>query len=197
MSFSNLTLMREARKKLIPHWGLGVLVAFVYALIIGSPALFDPVAGEGVAFLFSGPLGLGFAYFSFSVSRHSTPNFSQLFDGFSYFLKAFLAFLCQTFFIVVGILFLVFPGIYIALGLTFTFIVMADRPSLTFSECLSESWRLSQGNRLKILGLQLRFFLWYVLGLFCLGVGMLLVLPWHQVTQVELYSALKAQQFSA
>ena len=53
MSFSNLTLMREARKKLIPHWGLGVLVAFVYALIIGSPALFDPVAGERGSLFYS------------------------------------------------------------------------------------------------------------------------------------------------
>ena len=194
MPFSNLTLMREARQKLMPHWGLGVLVAFVYALIIGSPTLFDPVAGEGVAFLFSGPLGLGLVYFSISVSRQSPPHFSQLFDGFSHFLKAFLAFLCQTFFIVVGVLFFVFPGIYIALGLTFTFIVMADRPSLSFSECLYESWRLSQGNRLKILGLQLRFFLWYFLGFLCLGVGMLLVLPWHYVTQVELYTVLQAQR---
>ena len=38
MPFSNLQLMRDARRDLAPHWGLGVLVAFVYNLIMGIPS---------------------------------------------------------------------------------------------------------------------------------------------------------------
>ena len=68
MSFSNLQLMRESRRDLAPHLGLGVLVAFVYILIVGIPSNIFP-NGEGlVTLLLSGPLSLGFTYFSFCFS---------------------------------------------------------------------------------------------------------------------------------
>ena len=94
MPFSNLNLMRQSRKDLAPHWGLGVLVAFVYAIIVGVPSSIFP-DGEGIiSLLLSGPLSVGLAYFSFSVIRGETPYFFQLFDGFKVFGKSFLANLC-------------------------------------------------------------------------------------------------------
>ena len=81
MSFSNLQLMRESRKDLAPHWGLGVLVAFVYILIVGIPSNIFP-DGEGlVSLLLAGPLAVGFAYFSFSIIRGETPHFFSAFQG--------------------------------------------------------------------------------------------------------------------
>ena len=69
MPFSNLTLMRETRNILGPHWGLGVLVSFVFVLIVGVPSGVFPGTGELVPLLLSGPLSLGFALFSLSVVR--------------------------------------------------------------------------------------------------------------------------------
>ena len=46
MPFSNLTLMRETRDILGPHWGLGVLVSFVFVLIVGAPSGVFPGTGE-------------------------------------------------------------------------------------------------------------------------------------------------------
>ena len=89
MPFSNLTLMRETRNILGPHWGLGVLVSFVFVLIVGVPSGVFPGTGELVPLLLSGPLSLGFALFSLSVVRGDRPHFNQLFEGFQGFVKSF------------------------------------------------------------------------------------------------------------
>ena len=191
MSFSNLQLMRESRKDLAPHWGLGVLVAFVYILIVGIPSNIFP-DGEGlVSLLLAGPLAVGFAYFSFSIIRGETPHFFQLFKGFDFFGKSFLANLCYTILVFVGIILLIIPGIVVGIALSMTFYIMADQPELSFSECLNESWNLTSGYRFKLLGLTLRFIPWYLLGVLCLGVGVLLVIPWHFVTTARFYEELK------
>ena len=194
MPFSNLNLMRQSRQDLAPHWGLGVLVAFVYLLILGIPSSIFP-DGEGIiSLLLAGPFAVGFAYFSFSVIKGETPHFFQLFDGFKVFGKSFLANLCYTMLVFVGIILLIIPGIVVGLALSMTFFIMADRPELSFSECLSESWSLTSGYRLKLLGLSLRFIPWYFLGALCLGVGVLLVIPWHYVTCAHFYEALKREK---
>lgn len=67
MPFSNLQLMRDLRRDLAPHSGLGVLVAIVYILIVGIHSNFF-LDGEGLlSLMLSGPLWDGFV--SFSVIR--------------------------------------------------------------------------------------------------------------------------------
>ena len=51
--------MRETRQMLAPHWGVGVLVAFVYLLILGGPSSALDEVWEVVPLLFTGPLSLG------------------------------------------------------------------------------------------------------------------------------------------
>ncbi len=194
MNFSNLDLMRAARKDLSPHWGVGVLVAFIYVLIIGVPSnVFDGLTNL-IPLLLAGPFAVGIATFSFSVVRNESPHFYQLFHGFRSptFFKSFLANLCVTILTVVGFVLLIIPGIIVALGLGLTFFIMADRPDLSFTDCIQESWRLMDGYKLKYLGLSIRFIPWYILGVLCLGVGVLLVLPWHMATVARFHEEVKA-----
>lgn len=198
MSFSNLSLMRASRTMLSPFWGVGVLVAFVYVLIVGVPQnLLDPFGGLFTVLL-AGPLTLGLAIFSRSIFRNESPHFNQLFDGFRgpFFIKSFLAYLCMTILVAVGIVLLIIPGIIVSLGLGLTFYVMADRPDLSFTDCLQESWRIMDGYKLKFLGLNLRFIPWYFLGLLCLGVGILVVIPWHYVTMAGFYEKVKESRIN-
>lgn len=194
MSFSNLSLMRESRQDLAPYWGLGVLISFVFVLLIGLPSSIFPNLEGVLSLVLSGPLTVGMVYFSFSVLRKDPPYFYQLFEGFQVFGKSFLAYLFYSIFILVGIILFIIPGIVVALGFSMTFYVMVDRPELSFSECLRESWNLTSGYRLKCLGLILRFLPWYLLGLLCLGVGVLVVIPWQYVTFARFYERLKQEK---
>ena len=194
MTFSNLDLMRDTRKVLSPHWGVAVLVAFIYAVIIGVPSnVFDGLTGA-IPLILAGPFSLGIALFSFSIIRNEEPHFHQLFQGFQspIFFKSFLAYLCYTILIIVGMVLFIIPGIIVALGFGLTFFVMADRPELSFTDCLQESWQLMDGYKLKYLGLSMRFIPWYLLGILCLGVGVLMVIPWHQATIARFHEEVKA-----
>ena len=191
MPFSNLVLMRNARRLLAPHWGLGVLITFIYTLLIGPPSLVLPVYGEIVPFLLAGPLSLGFSLFVLSIIREQSTHLNQLFEGFQTFLKSFLAYLCISILTVVGFVFLIIPGIIVFTGFSMTFFVMADRPELSFSECMHESWTMTDGYRLKYFGLCLRFIPWYFLGFLCLGIGILIIVPWNYTSNAMFYEELK------
>lgn len=193
MSFSNISIMRASREALNPHWGLGVLISFIYVVIIGSSGYFVPNLSELIPLLFAGPFSLGFAYFSFSVIHDKPPYLGQLFEGFQSYGKSFLAYLVFSILAVVGFILLIIPGIIISLGLGMTFYVMADRPDLSFIECIQESWRLMRDQKLKFLGLNLRFFPWYLLGILCLGVGVLFVIPWHYASCAKFYNQIKSE----
>ena len=191
MSFSNLTLMRESRSYLAPHWGLGVLTVFVFTLFVGALPDVFPSMGETVSFILSGPFALGMSFFSLSIVKKETPHINQLFEGFQSFGKSFLAYLCFAILFLVGIVLLIIPGIVVAMGFSMTFYVMADQPELSFSECLHESWKITKGYRLKYFGLCLRFIPWYLLGALCLGIGVLVVLPWHYAANAQFYMQIK------
>lgn len=194
MSFSNLSLMRTSREDLSPHWGLAVLVSFVYVLILGIPNSIFPNIEGAFTLLLAGPLAVGMAHFALTISKAKSPHFFQFFEGFQVFGKSFLAQLCYSILVIVGIIFFVIPGIIVALAFSMTFYIMADRPELSFSECLKESWDLTSGYRVKFLGLCLRFIPWYILGLLCLGVGVLLVIPWQYVAFAHFYEKLKQEK---
>lgn len=191
MPFSNLVLMRNARKLLGPHWGLGVLMTFIYSLLVGPPVLTIPVLGEIVPLLLSGPLLLGFSFFALSAIRKQLTHLNQLFDGFQSFFKCFLAYLCISILTLVGFFFFIIPGIIIFTGFSMTFFIMADRSELSFSECMHESWIMTDGHRLKYFGLCLRFIPWYILGFLCLGVGVFIIFPWNYTCNALFYEELK------
>lgn len=75
-----------------------------------------------------------------------------------------------------------------------TYFVLVEKPELTVEESLKESWRLTQGYKGKLFFLHLRFVPWYLLGLLCFGIGIFIVLPWHQLTLANFYNYLKQEQ---
>lgn len=194
MLFSNLQLMKESRQKFTPFAGLAVLVTFIYLLFLGFAALFENENLELISLLISGPLTLGLTIFSRAIYFNDAPHLNQLFEGFQSFLKSFLAYVSIAIIIILGVILLIVPGIIASLGLFMTFYVMADRPELSFLECMSESWNLMHNHKLKLLGLWLRFIPWYILGLLCLGVGVLLVIPWSYTAYAAFYEKLKEVQ---
>lgn len=190
-----LHLMRESRAKLSPNWVIASLICVVYGLLVGIPSGLNSY-GELLSFLLAGPLQLGMAIYFLNVLYDRPASLENLIEGFKPLLKILLVYLLISIATIVGIFLLIVPGIIIALGLSMTFFVIAEKPELTVEESLKESWRLTSGNKLSLLLLHLRFFPWYLLGFLCLGIGIFVVMPWHQLTLANFYHNLKqAQQF--
>ena len=95
---------------------------------------------------------------------------------------------------VVGLVLLFVPGIFVALGFSMTYYIIAEDPEISFQAALEQSWKLTDGYKMELLELNLRFIPWYILGVLCLIVGVLAVIPWHNTTLALYYEDLKERQ---
>ena len=188
-----LNLMRESRAKLSPHWVIASLVCVLYGLLVGVPSGLNTY-GELLSFLLAGPLQLGLAIYFLNILNDRPASIENLIEGFKPLLKVILIYIIISIAIAIGIVLLIIPGIIIALGLSMTYYILVENPELSIEESLKESWRLTNGYKMELFVLHLRFIPWYLLGLLCFGIGIFVVMPWHQLTLANYYNYLKQQQ---
>lgn len=191
-----LQLMQKARTLLAPHWVLSIGVCLVYGLAVAVPAELNSY-GEMLSFLLAGPLQLGLCFFFLNLVRGEETRFELLFEGFKPLLTVLLSYAIIAALTIVGLILLIVPGIIVALGFSMTYYVIADDPEITFQVALEQSWKLTDGYKMELLVLNLRFIPWYLLGLLCLIVGIFAVIPWHNTTLALYYEHLKEQQLSS
>ena len=191
-----LQLMQKARTLLAPHWVLSIGVCLVYGLAVAVPAELNSY-GEMLSFLLAGPLQLGLCFFFLNLVRGEETRFELLFEGFKPLLTVLLSYAIIAALTIVGLILLIVPGIIVALGFSMTYYVIADDPEITFQVALEQSWKLTDGYKMELLILNLRFIPWYLLGLLCLIVGVFAVIPWHNTTLALYYEHLKEQQLSS
>ncbi|MCK5834572.1 MAG: DUF975 family protein [Lentisphaeria bacterium] len=87
--------------------------------------------------------------------------------------------------------FMMIPFIRLSYSYSLTYFVIAEKPEQSASESLRESVRLMDGNRWKVFCLSFRFIGWIFLALFfTLGIGMLWVSAYMQVSIAEFYKDL-------
>ena len=71
--------------------------------------------------------------------------------------------------------------------------ILKDNPDMTSKEIIEESARLMNGNRLKLIWLGITFIGWYILSSLTLGIGLLWVLPYTQISTIEFYEQLSGK----
>ena len=191
-----LQLMQKARTLLAPHWVLSIGVCLVYGLAVAVPAELNSY-GEMLSFLLAGPLQLGLCFFFLNLVRGEETRFELLFKGFKPLLTVLLCYAIIAALTIVGLILLIVPGIIVALGFSMTYYIIADDPEITFQVALEQSWKLTDGYKMELLVLNLRFIPWYIIGLLCLIVGVFAVIPWHNTTLALYYEHLKEQQLSS
>ena len=185
-----IQLMRKARTLLEPHWILAIGVCLANAVMVAAPAELDSY-GEIVSLLLAGPLQLGLCFFFLNLVKGKETRFELLFEGFKPLATVLLAYAIITVLTVVGLILLIVPGIVVALGFSMTYYIIAEDPEISFQTALEQSWKLTDGYKMELLELNLRFIPWYLLGLLCFIVGVFAVVPWHNTTLTLYYQYLK------
>lgn len=95
---------------------MGLFIAYtVVMILISVVSSFIPPVG----LLISGPLIAGFYIVAHKINKGEDYEFATFFKGFDFFVQLLLYSLITSIFIVVGIIFLVIPGIYLAVAYTF------------------------------------------------------------------------------
>jgi uncharacterized membrane protein len=196
MNTENVILMRTARESLKDKWGLAILTLLIYTLLTAAPGSVRShhsilTLGSTLTLIIGGPLALGAAIFSLSISRGKEARLEQIFLGFNNFSTAFITYLLVILYVILWTLLLIVPGIIAALGYSMTFYILADDPLIKPQDALKKSKSMMDGYKLKLFYLGLRFFLLGLLCILTLGIGFLWLIPYIHVTMAKFYDDIK------
>jgi len=187
MKTKNAILMQMARESLKGKWGLAIGTFVVYILIVATLQAI-PIIG----LIASGPLVLGLAIFSLSISRNQDARLEQIFQGFSNFGTSLGAYLLMILFILLWMLLLIIPGIIAAISYSMTFYILADDNSISAMDAINKSKKMMNGYKWKYFCLHLRFLGWALLCLLTLGIGFLWLAPYVHISVAKFYDDVKA-----
>jgi uncharacterized membrane protein len=111
----------------------------------------------------SGPIAWGASKYFLDFFRTRKSDCTTLLEGFSCFSKAFALMLLMSVRIVLWSLLFIIPGIIASFRYSQAFYIMIDHPEYTPAQCLSESSRMMNGNKMKLFALQFSFIGWIIL----------------------------------
>ena len=144
-----------------------------------------------LGYLVTGPIGIGLALYSLSLSRKSGATFSQGWAGFKKFKTGFGVALLYSVLVVLWSLLLIVPGIIAAIRYSAAYLLIADGKASTPREAIRASKELMDGNKAKLFKLWLRFLGWFALSVVTLGIGFLWFIPYASVSHAKFYEDLQ------
>src|SRR5436305_14081437 len=170
MNTDNLTLMRASREALRGKWGVAILTFFIYTLLTTTSGTLRTTGSSltlssTLTLIIGGPLALGAAIFSLTISRGKEGRLGQLFEGFNHFGNSLVAYLLLLLYVFLWTLLLIVPGIIAALGYSMTFYILADDPLIKPQDPLKKSKSTMDGHNEKL------FYYWHrciLLGITCI-----------------------------
>ena len=121
-------------------------------------------------------LAPGYYCVAFQIARNRPKGFSDFFNGFKKFLPLLLTSLVSGLLITIGLLFLIIPGIYLAVGYMFAQPFVIDK-NLSAWSAMEASRKLITKKWFAFLGLGILLFLLVLAGFLALGIGALVTVP--------------------
>ncbi len=152
-----------------------------YVFTIGSIALF-----------IVGPISIGLATYSLSIVNEEDYSYNQIATGFKYFFKALFLYLLFNISVLIGTILLIIPGVVIFLMFSQIFYIIAENPQIGVIDAFKKSASLMKNKKLQYLGLGLRYILFFILGVFTLGIWWLWLTPQMYVSFAIFYKELQA-----
>ena len=194
---------RKDAKELLGHsiFGQKWLYALLAVLVEGALVSVLTATGIGtiITLIIIGPLNYGLISIFTRLSRKEDEKaeLSHLFDGFKekFGESAITAILSYIFTCLWALLFVI-PGIIKSYSYAASLYIVRER-NLEGIEAITESRKIMDGKKWKLFCLDLSFIGWYILGMLCLGVGVIWVETYHTAARNEfLLDALKEKQCS-
>ncbi len=202
----NRILRERARRQLgggifKPTW-LKLLGAILILSIIESAFSLTGV-GVIVTILIAGPCLYATERICAKCAKNQGEvDYNSLFVGFSEnFTQTFLLGLITTLFTFLWSLLFIIPGIIKGYSYGMGHFIQQEQENKEWKYCFEQSKRIMHGNKKQLFLLDLSFIGWYLLGILALGIGVLFVMPYHQLARsnffLELYYSQKTDEQGA
>ena len=165
--------------------------------IIGIPGTIIGWAGENVpavlgilgfvyGALVAQPTEYGVAFAHLKAARGDKLEWKDMFEAFHNYWNAVLANLLVGVIVVIGLVFLIIPGIIFGCKLAFTPYLVVDR-KMNVIEAVKESWRMTNGHAWKVFFIGLLAIPILIAGLIAFGVGVIVSVMWIKLASASLY----------
>ncbi len=165
------------------------LVYMIVSIIASAVGRMIPVVGIFISILIGAPLWAGWSLFCLAKVRGQETTVGTLFSGFNVFGAAVGAYFLMGILIMFGSIFLIVPGIILGAAFSLTFFFIVDQGHGPW-QAMKASYELTRGYRWRVLAISFLCSLINILGLLCLGIGMLVTAPILVVAQAKLYDRL-------
>ncbi len=188
------TFKNRAIDSLRGKWDKAVIATLIYFLIAGGVSGTSSFTFGIPAILISIPFAWGFYIYLLRIARKETPDVSSLFDGFKDYGRILLTGLLITLYQLLWMLLLIIPGIIKAYSYAMTYYILKDEPELRYNGAIERSMKMMNGHKMDLFLLDLSFIGWYLLCILTLGLGLLLVIPYHYTARAHFYEELKQNE---
>jgi uncharacterized membrane protein len=168
---------------IIRYDGMSILLSLVGTVIMSI-----------AAYLFYGPLLLGFYGYFLAKARGVAVTTGDLFYGFRRFRQSFLLSVLMYIFVILWMLLLIVPGIVKSMSYAMAYYIALDNPGMSASDAITASRKMMYGYKGKLFHLSLSFTGWYLLCILSLGIGFFWLIPYVQLSAANFYEDLRKQR---
>lgn len=149
-----------------------------------------------ISFLLFGAVMVGISAMTLRLVRDpaSPARLEDLFYGFTdgRFGRSFVTGLLVWVYTTLWSLLFVIPGIVKSYSYAMTYFISLDHPEMSSNDCITESRRIMDGQKMRLFVLDLTFIGWYIVGALCFGIGTLWVDAYHRMARANFYEELCA-----
>ena len=174
-------------------FAIGAVVGIILAMLKASQETITLVSGS-IGGILGTAFNVGYAKYNLEFVRGNKMEWQSVLDfAKKYFVKAMLVSIVVGIIATFGALLLVIPGVIAAVGLTFYKEVCADNPELSTMEIVKKSWNMTNGHKMDILVVVLSFLGWSIVAGFTLGILLIWLVPYMNITMTLIYEELKGK----
>ncbi len=159
--------------------GFSIITILFSTIVSQVPALLgskEDWVGDIFDFILTPIFYAGICIVALQIAKNKPQHFTDFFRGFNKFLQIFLVNFVGTIFILTGSLFLLIPGIYLAVAYTFSVLFVIEK-KLNFWSALEASRKLITKKWFSFLGFVILLCLFNLFGFLVLGIGIFLTIP--------------------
>ena len=172
---------------------LVLIITWIISAAGGGIASWIPFLSVFFTILVVNPLDYGMSYAFLKVARAEKMQIQDMFAGFLNYWNAVLAGLLVMVIVVVGLIFIIVPGIIFACKLAFVPYLVVEK-KMQVIEAIKASWKMTDGYAMKVFLIYLVAIPVVIAGLICLGVGVIISTMWITMALASLYHAVSMEK---
>lgn len=156
-------------------------------LIVAGIAFMIGLVIYAVYFVIGSTVMLGYSKFNLLLIDGQEAKIGNIFEYFKVWKRAALTQLLRVIYTVLWTFLLIIPGIIAWYRYAMTPYILAEFPEISPKEAIETSKKLMDGNKARLVCLEISFTGWAILCVFTLGIGFLWLIPYMNASKADFY----------